>query len=284
MRVKTVFKILVLLIAVITAAFILFWMRPAKVVQDAFEKLAISSSQAFQATISVSNPQASVDILGEQASVNLDIDGKFTREDNKRDSFEATVQLTTKTETLTLLIEANTKFIDEKAYFQITRTPSTIPTLAQLKGQWIELPRGTKKEASTLPEKNRTFTKVEAGDKQEIDGVTTKTYHATATSAAVIRMLDSIASILGTHLTAEQINNIQQGIAEAENLPIELAVTPWTREIRRIKSSTTVPNSNNNIDIQFTFSDRNKLFVITAPEGAQTLGSIAGLKTDQNRQ
>lgn len=269
-------RIFVLIVVVAVVVFVLFWIRPKKVVQDSLDNLAKSKTQVFNAVIFVSNPQASIDILGEQASVELTVDGVFRREDSARDSIDAVVKLTTKTETASMLIEVNTRFIGEQAYFQILRAPPTFPALVELKGQWIELPRGTQKEVSELSGSSEVFLEVEAGEEREVDGVKVKTYKTVATAAAVVRMLDSVASILGTHLSAEQIGNIQQGIADAETLPVELAITPWSREIRQIRSSTTVPGSDNNMSIEFTFKDRNKPVEIIVPENAQTLGSIAG--------
>lgn len=276
MRKKITAKILAFIVIVAVVAFVLFWMRPAKVVEKSFDKLANSRTQTFSAVISVSNPQASVDILGEQASIELNVSGKFKRENDKRDSVDAVVKLSTKTETTTMMIEANTRFIGEQAYFQIIEAPATFPSLAQLKGQWIELPRGMQKDVSELPASSKAFLEIETGENKEIDGVEVKTYKVMATAAAVVRMLDSMASILGTHLTAEQISNIQLGVAAAETLPVELAITPWSREIRQIKSSTVVPGSDNTMSIEFTFRDRNQSVEITVPENAQTLSSLAG--------
>lgn len=276
MRKKIIAKILAFIVIVAVVAFVLFWMRPAKVVEKSFDKLANSRTQTFSAVISVSNPQASVDILGEQASIELNVSGKFKRENDKRDSVDAVVKLSTKTETTTMTIEANTRFIGEQAYFQIIEAPATFPSLAQLKGQWIELPRGMQKDVSELPASSKAFLEIETGENKEIDGVEVKTYKVMATAAAVVRMLDSMASILGTHLTAEQISNIQLGVAAAETLPVELAITPWSREIRQIKSSTVVPGSDNTMSIEFTFRDRNQSVEITVPENAQTLSSLAG--------
>lgn len=276
MRKRFIIRIIIAVIALTVISLLVYWMRPSRVVDTALAKLARSDTQHFYSTISITNPEASVDILGEKASVDLLVNGQFKHETDRRDSLDATVQLTTKTETLTMLVEANTRFIGDQAFFQITKAPPSLPLLAGLKNIWIELPRGTQQSPSTLPKEQDTFVSVKAGPRQELDGTTVKTYQAVATSAAVIRMMDSIAQVLGTHLTAEQIASIQQGVANAENVPIELAITPWSNEIRRISLVTTVPGSNNNMSIDLKFTERNKPFEISAPSDAQKLSDIAG--------
>lgn len=280
MRKKTALIIFTLLVSISLLAFALFWLRPAKVVQDAFTKLATSDTQSFNAIISISNPQASLDILGEQASIQLDVNGKFKRENDKQDSLEAAVKLTTKTETVTMIMEANIIFIGEQAYFQIIKAPPAFPALAQLKGQWIEIPRGMQEEVKKTPVSGKIFLDIKSNERLEINGVSTKIYKTTATSAAVVRMLDSIASILGTNLSEKQKNEIQKGVADTETIPVNLAIAPWSREIRQIKSYTVIPSTKSAITIEFTFTDRNQPVIINAPDNAQTLSNIAGLKTD----
>jgi len=276
---RVIIRIVLAIVALTVVSGVVYWTRPSREVDSALTNLAESDTQHFYSTISISNPSASVDILGEPASIELLINGQFKRESEQRDSLEATVQLTTKTETLTMLVEANTRFIGDQAYFQITKAPPSLPVLAQLKNVWIELPRGTQQEPSSLPAPEDTFVQVKAGPRQELDGITVKTYQATATSTAVIRMMDAIAQVLGTHLTAEQIASIQQGIANADTVPIELAITPWTNEIRRLSLQTTVPGSNNNMNIEIKFTDRNDPVAISAPTDSKKLSDIAGAST-----
>jgi len=276
---KKILLFLFLLLVVVIAGTVYYNSRPVKILQSALVNLADSQSQAFTADISVSNPQASLDILGEQASVELKIVGQYERQDKNRSNVEALARLTTKTATTTWLLEANTKFIDDQAYFQITQAPPTLPALAGLKGQWITLPRGSSGAPEELPDQQRTFLAADFINSQNFDGDKVKIYQASATSIAVIRILDGIAAVLGTHLTAEQINQIQEGIAQQANLPVEIAITPWSREVRYIKSTTTVPPNNNTISIAFTFSNRNQPVAIIAPPDAKTLGEIAGLSS-----
>ncbi len=279
---RVIFRIILAVLVLLVGSLAVYWTRPSRVVEDALAKLSASDTQRFYSTISVTNPAASIDILGEKASIDLLINGQFKREADRRDSLDATIQLTTKTETLTMLIEANTRFIGDQAFFQITKAPPSLPVLAQLKNIWIELPRGTQQSPSTLPDPETTFIDVKSGSREDLDGTTVKIYHATATSAAVIRMMDAIAQVLGTHLTAEQITNIQQGIANAETVPIELAITPWTNEIRRISLNTTVPGSNNNMSIELKFIDRNAPVEIAAPADAKKISDIAGASNTNN--
>jgi hypothetical protein len=276
MRKRFFIRLILIVIALTVISLLVYWTRPSRVVDTALAKLARSDTQHFYSAISITNPEASIDILGEKASVDLLVNGQFKREADRRDSLDATLQLTTKTETLTMLVEANARFIGDQAYFQITKAPPSLPLLAELKNIWIELPRGTQQSPAALPEQEDTFVSVKAGPRQELDGTTVKAYQAVATSAAVIRMMDSIAQVLGTHLTAEQIASIQQGVANAENVPIELAITPWSNEIRRISLVTTVPGSNNNMSIELKFTERNKPVEIAVPTDAKKLSDIAG--------
>jgi len=284
MRKRFIFRLLLALLLITALSWLIYYTRPTKVVNDSLTKLANSDTQTFRAAISITNPTATQDILGEQATIELVIDGQFKRVPDQRDSLDAQVVLTTKTETVTLTVEANTRFIGEQAYFQITKAPPAFPALAQLKGLWMELPRGTEQQPSKLPAKKEIFTKVTKGDKQDVNGVKATTYHTVATSAAVIRMLDSIAQVLGTHLTADQITNIQQGVADAETIPADIAITPWSRQVHRISTTTTVPGSNNSMSVEFTFSDHNQPVSISVPEGAQSLTDLANTATEQNNQ
>lgn len=279
---RIVIRAAVVFLAVAVMGLVFYWTRPSRVVDAAVTKLANSDSQHFIANISVTNPAASMDILGEKASIDLLINGQFKREADTRDSLDATVQLTTKTETVTMLVEANTRFIGDQAYFQITKAPPSLPVLAKLKNIWIELPRGAQQESATLPDNEPVFVEVNGGSRQDLDGTTVKIYQATATSAAVIRMMDAIAQVLGTHLTASQIENIQQGIANAATVPVELAITPWSNEVRRISLDTTVPGSNNNMSIELKLTGRNQPGEIAIPPDAKKLSDIAGASDNKS--
>lgn len=268
-------KILFLLIIVVLVAgaitFIVYRMEPENVVEGALNNLAEADTKAFEAKISVSNPQASVDMLGEEAAIELDIDGRYKRMEEQRDSVDASIGFTTKTETLTMLAEGKARFIDDKAYFKVTKSPAIFPILAQLKGQWIEMTRGEKQEKADFEFEDEPLVNVEAGGKREVGGVSVRVYEAEATSAAVINMLDGVASVLGTRLTEDQIKGIRERVEGTKNVPVELAVDPWTRELKQIRSTTVIPDNNNTIDIEFTFSDIEDPVEIMAPENAQSL-------------
>jgi hypothetical protein len=256
-----------------------WWQYPGHVVKASLGKLGAAKTQQFDASLVINNTEASQNLVGQQAQVQLLLGGEFERRQDERDSLAADVRLITETEGLTVNIEAATRFIGDKAYLQITKSPPSLPVLIQLKNQWLELPRGDAATAETAKPTGPLFINVQRiGRDEKIDGQTVTAYTADATAGAIVRLLDNMADILGTRLTAEQIDNVRRGITGIETVPVQLWITPFSHELVKLSSTLTVPGSNT-ITFELKPTDRNKLVEITVPEGAVTLeGAIAGLQ------
>ncbi len=271
-------------VAIGVISFIWWRQRPMRVVEEAAQKLVEAQTQRFSSVVKIENSQATKDILGEQATVELAVDGVYARQKDARDSVDAHVVLTTKTESVTLLVEGNIKFIGDKAYFEITKAPLAFPALVQLKGMWVEIPRGAGVADSKLKSDEKLFTEVKRGRTWEGQGKKARVYQVTATRAAVILTLDGIAKILGTHLSDAQIGSIRDGIASTDTVPVEMAIAPWQRELYQIKTATKVPGNNNNVSVEINFSDRDKKVEIAVPEGARKLEDLATPDSQPSRQ
>lgn len=268
----------VVLVAVIVAA-VWWWRHPEHVVAAAASKLAEAETQSFTADLTIANSGATEQLIGQRATVAVRLKGAFARRESERDALTADVELVTETEGITLRIEGNTRFVGDKAYVRITKAPATFPLLARLKDQWIELPRGGESEGSVTAANQPMFTKVERAGRTSISEQSATSFRAQATSQAVIRLLDGIADVLGTRLTAEQIDGIRQNVAADTTVPVQLAISPWTHEILQLSATLSAPNQNQ-ISFVLTLADRNRSQDIAAPDGAQSLeGIVAGLQS-----
>jgi hypothetical protein len=266
-----------LLIVSVAAAW--WWRRPANVVAGALAELGSAETQKFDARLIIDNAQASQGLIGQEAEVQLLMQGAYERQEQERDSLAATIQLVTGTEGLTLRVEGETRFIGDQAYVRIEKAPPAFPLLAQLKGQWLELPRGAAPSDSAAAPDGPLFMKVERNGRDRLDGQATTLYTAEATAAAVVNMLDHVADILGTRLTADQIDGIRQGITGVDTVPVRLWVTPWSHELVKLATTLTVPGGNT-IVFELKPTDRNRDVEIAVPEGALSLeGTVAGLQS-----
>ncbi len=258
------------LFAAAAGSFWWFWQRPIKVISDAFASLADADTQQFSAAVLLENATATTQLLGEQGQVELNIDGSFARQDDKRDSLTMTVALTSKTESVSVQIEGEMRFIDEHAYILIKKAPQAVPLLAQLKGTWIRLPRGGQQTAPKVETNDQLFANIARQRRERIADATTNKYQATATTTAVLRLLDGIADLLGTRLTEEQIVGIRQSLAEVKEVPVELWITPLTHELKQLHTTFTV-SGGNTVSFTLALNDRNEPIDMAVPEGAVTL-------------
>lgn len=272
-----IIAVLVLLAVLGTA--IWWWRRPERVVDRAAAKLAAAETQAFTADLTIANSGAAEQLIGQPAAVKVRLNGAFARRESERDALTADVELVTETEGITLRVEGNTRFVGDKAYVRVTKAPATFPLLAQLKDRWIELPRGGESDSGSPAADAPLFASVERTGGKKINGQSVIAYRAKATSQAVVRLLDGIADVLGTRLTAEQIDGLRQNIAAGTTVPVQLAVSPWTHELRELSATLSAANQNE-ISFSLQLSDRDRAQDIAAPDGAEPLeGIIAGLQS-----
>jgi hypothetical protein len=262
---------LILLIVVIAGASLWwYWQRPTKVVDDALAQLGTADTQHFHAVVVLENAAATQQILGEQGQVELNIDGVFARQPEKRDALAMNIALTNKTESVSIQLEGELRFIEEQAYLLIKKAPQVVPLLAHIKGTWIRLPRGGQQKERETPTPEQLFTNINRQGTEKVADATARKYRAVATGAAVLHLLDGIAELLGTQLTEDQIAGIRQSLGEVQEMPVELWITPWKHELKQLKTVLAVPGGNT-INFTLTLQERNKPADITVPEGNVTL-------------
>lgn len=251
------------------------FLRPAAVIEGGIKKLATAQTQQFNALIQIENPQTTQQLFGEAAIIELTVNGVFQRREPERESLKADVFISAKTESITMQIEAEVIFIGDKAYVLIKKAPPTLTPLAQLKGLWLELPRGGVEQENQIAEADeKLFTSIKRDGSVEVAGRRVSQYQTQATAIGVLHMIDSIADVLGTRLTTEQVNNFRTGVADVQSIPVSIAAKPLTREIKQIQTSFAVPGGQNTITFQLTFGDRNIKVDIVAPENAVTLQEL----------
>lgn len=246
--------------------------QPSRVAEGAVDKLANAKTGAFVATMQLENAQATQQVLGEQGAVEIKLDGVFARstKESERDQLKADVLITTKTESVSVTLEGEARFVNDKAYLYIKKSPAVFGALNQLKGQWLELPRGETSEPAQAQLPEDLFSNVKRVGTQELDGEAVIKYTATAHEAAVVRMMDSIAALLGTRLTDAQVNNIRGSVQKVGQVPVELWVKRWGSNIEQLSALIDVPGGNK---MRFTLrlNDLNSAVDITAPENAKPI-------------
>lgn len=267
---KTLWLIGLGLVIVFLIVGIVLWQRPTRVVTRAVENLGKAQTQRFHTTIALTNPQATEQFLGSQGTVEIKLNGAFARETEGRPALVSDVIVSAKTESITVQLEGELRFIEDQAYVFVKTAPPTIPVLAQLKGKWLTFPRGGAVAGETTAPEGPLFVEVKRAGRETIEGVSTTKYSAQATTAAVIEMMDGIAQLLGTQLTNDQIANLRNNLTQAENVPVELWATPWKNELKQLRVALDTPGGNA-IQYTITFLDPNKQLEIAAPEGAVSI-------------
>lgn len=264
----------IIIIGAVTA--LIAWrLRPTAVVAGAMDRAAEAQSHSFTARLAIANAQASAASLGEQASITLEATGAYDRSQPATDALQATILASLETESVTMVTEVETRFIENAAYLLIKKMPPALSPLAQLKGQWLRLPREGAQQASSLPADESLFTNISRAGTAEINGDTVRVYSAIATPTAVLHLFDSIGALVGNRLTADQVEQFRQNVAAADGIPVRLAIAPITRELQQIESVFIAPGNQNEIHFTLTFTDRDKEVAITAPEGAKSIEELA---------
>lgn len=259
---------------------LVFISRPGRVAREAVESLAEAKTGAFVATVQLENAQATQQLLGEAGSVEIVLDGVFLRreKDNERDRLQADVTVTTKTDSLSLTLEGEARFVGDKAYLFIEKSPAAFGALTQLKGQWLELPRGDASQPAETAISSDFFTKVERDGSANLSDVSVVKYTAQAHEAGVVRMMDSIAELLGTRLTDAQVNSIRGSVQKVGHVPVELWVARWGTQPKQLAATIEVPGGNK-MRFVLQLKQLNAKVVIAAPEKAVPLSdAVASLR------
>lgn len=254
--------------------------RPAAVVERALVRLGEAETAAFRARLLLENNTATQEILGEEGHVEFALDGVWRRDGRGgRHALVSDVDVTTKTDSVSVAISGEARFIDDQVYFFVERSPRIFPALVALKDQWLSVPRGGSPAGEVAGTRSdmpaEFFVSVDRVGTEEIDGVITVKYQTVVGDEAVVRMMDSMADLFGTQLTATQIADIRASVAMVGALPVEVWVDRWSQNVRQLSSVLAVPGGNT---VRFTLilDDLNKQVAILVPEGATSLAEVVG--------
>jgi hypothetical protein len=258
-----------------------YLMSPTRILERAAVNLAELKTAKFNANLIMTNSEATQQLLGESGVVEVSLDGLLDRRGETRDALMATIILKTKTESVSVQVEGETRFVNDQVYLYVTKSPKVFPLLVQLKGQWLEFNRGGVVAGASSEEGNKSlFTNVKRGQVEKIDGISTIKYKANANDDGVLALMDNVAEIFGTQLTEGQIGAIRQSIVQAGEVPVEIWIKKLSSEIVRLKAHIAVPGGNT-VEFTLTLQDRNKPVAIEVPDGAVTIAEAA--KAIQNK-
>ena len=251
------YGLITLLVVAAIAGVYFYTQQPARAVTNAVQKLGTAETQQFTATVDLGTSTATQQLLGEPANVTIKLTGSFDRRGEERDSLISDIDITASTESVTVKITGEVRFIDDQAFIFVAKAPAVIPILSKLKGQWVALPRGGSAEVSDIEIDGPLFTKVSRDGREKVTGKSTVKYETVATEHALISILSHIAQLLGSSLTSEQINNMSANLQNIEQLPISLWITPWGHDLVQLELILGSPDGEQ-ITYTLAFTERNK--------------------------
>lgn len=271
---RTFWLILIGAALIIAGAAVAYANRPAAAVERAFTNLAKATTADFSTQINIGNSTATSALLGEEGSIDLVLDGVWAEQAGP-DALSTKVTFTTQTESVSIKIKGEVRLVDDKLYFLITNTPPAFPALVQLKGQWLAIDRGASQgEAASALLTADKFSRIDRVGVEKIGDEPSVHYAATATDEAIIGLMDNLAGILGTSLSADQISQIRDSVSQVKTVPLDIWIKRWGSDIRQLKATIAVPGGNS---VQFTlrFNQLNQEVSITAPSGAKSLQELS---------
>lgn len=252
-----------LLVAGGLATALYIYQRPRAVAESAVHNLATRSNQKFKANLQLENSPATQAALKEKGAIEVHLAGSFNRTDT-RPSVASTVEITVKTESVSLQLSGEARLIQDNVYLLINKTPPIWPAIQALKGQWVKMPRGGHADTGSTTPSGPIFHNVKRSGNNQ--------YQAEVTQAGVVRFMNALAEILGTELSDQQLNELRRGIGQLEQLPVTLTITPFTHRLERLETTIAPPNGNN-VHLVLEFEPVTTVAAITEPEGATTLES-----------
>lgn len=266
--------------AAVVIGFLWYTQRPVRVVDTAVTALAEAKSGAFGATIELNNPKEAASVLGEPGKVDVTLDGVFIKgtEGQARDRLQAEVVIATKSESVALTVEGEIRFVDDNAYVLIKKAPPG--ALSQLRGTWLELPRGAASQGTAAAVPEDLFTDVKRVGTDTIGDTSVVKYTAVAREAAVVRMMDGIAELLGTRLTDAQVAEIKGSVQKAGQIPVELMIARWGSDLKQLAANVAVPGGNA-MRLVLHIKELNPKVEITAPEKAVPVSEAAAALQQQ---
>lgn len=244
--------------------------QPSRAVSNAVSKLASARTQHFHAVIALEKNPAIQSLVAEATSMTVTLDGSWKREPDSATSLVSDITMNTKSEAITLEMGGQLRLIGDKAYLLVAKAPAAVLMLAKLKDQWAELPRGNAPQNPAPSASGPLFQDVKSGRREKIDGQTTIKYETHVTEQGMIRFMDNLASILGTRLTDQQIENLRANLKNVDSLPVTLWVTPWSQELVQLEVQ--VPESA--VRYTISFSGRNRAVSHEIPPDARPIRDI----------
>jgi len=264
-------QLLILVVVIVIITGLLFYLRrPSRLTGLALNKAAAATSHHFVTKVVLANSQQTQSILGEEAQIEITLDGAYRRAENQAAAIQSNINMSIATDSVTVGLTGEARLIDDKTYIFITKSPPLFPILQKLKGQWIELPRGQQSLTTPAPSQAELLTDVTYLTQEEISDESTHKYQAQASQAAIVSFMDNLARLLGTNLTDDQINQLRSSTTEVTQVPVEIWLTPLTSDLRQLKSSLTIPGANT-VETIITLTDRDQPVEILPPENFVSL-------------
>ena len=269
------FAIIAGLAVVVIGGTYAYTQRPERVVGNALQKLADTEEQHFVAEIALGSSPATEQLLGEPAQVVITLDGSFDRNEDERDSLATNVDIGAASDSVSFQIAGEMRFIGDSAYIYVQKVPPAVPQLAAIKNQWVSLPRGGQVaglSAEASAEEGPLLANVKKIGSEKINDVSAVKYEAVATDVAVVRLMDHIARLLGTSLTADQIDSLRANLQGASELPVTLWVTPASH--RLVKLETRLNPGQSQVRYTITFPEKDEPVSHTPPERSAPLQEV----------
>ena len=240
--------------------------RPRAVVSRSLQNISNLKTAHVVINIGIANSAATQQLLGEEGAVNLIIDGQYDKQTSGSDNMAANINLSISTESVSVTINGDVRLIDDKIYLLVKKAPAALPILEQFKGRWISFDRTVQniKQPNPTPFTDL-FTTVDQQGIAKINKQTTIHYSLQATNQAVIQFMNSIANILGSSLSHDQLQALQSDIATNTSLPVDIYVGLWRNNIRQITSQLQV-SGGNDIKLTMLIDEPNQPVEMVAPQ------------------
>lgn len=262
------------LVVVAAAATYLYIQQPKRAVANAVQKISEAQTQRFEAVIGLDNPAATQALLQNASKLTITLDGSFDRRRQERDSLVTNVFINAETEGVKLELEGELRFIDDKAYVLVKKSPAAIPLLAALKETWVELPRGETAETPGEPGSEPLFTSVDQAGREKVGETSAVKYEVKASQRAIVGFMGHVAQLLGTRLTDEQVSALRGNLAGIEELPATLWITPMSHEL--VQLETRLGDTGTRYTIKF--GERNQPVDHAIPEGVKPIQEVLSQK------
>lgn len=264
-------RLLLLLVVIVGVAALVvggyFLLTPARVVEKAADQLGRAETADFTLQLELENDAATERVLSEQGRIEVVVDGDFKRRATAPDDVQAKISFSTITDTVSVRVDGEVRLVDKSIYAYVENAPAIFPTLQQLRGKWLENPRGATADrvAHAVPE--NLFTNVERTGTEVVNGETVVVYKAIATDEAVISMMDGISEIVSTRLTEKDIEGLRASVQKSGEVPVEIKVRRFSKSLKQIVAPITMPGGNT-LRFTLTINDTNQPVNITKPDGA----------------